>query len=87
MNYEKVNKLSKELAIERENRNKQIIQQLALQEKNYWEIGQEFGISKQQVLNIAKKFNLRFPMRKGTKKHQNYLARLGTSIRKAKAKK
>ena len=57
-------------------RNEKLLQEAVLQNKNYEELGKDFGLSKERVKQILYKYGVRLPMMKGTKKYENWVSRM-----------
>lgn len=65
-------------------RNEKLLQEAVLQNKNYKELGIEFGISNERVKQILHRYGIRLPMMKGTKKYENWVKRM-SEARKGKS--
>jgi len=83
---DRIKQLKKVLKERINERNKAILQQAVLGEKNYEELAEEFGVSKQRIKQILRKFHIKVPLVKGMKKYNTWKKRISKSRKGSKKK-
>jgi predicted DNA-binding protein YlxM (UPF0122 family) len=80
---DRIENLKKELQKKIVKRNKAILQEAVLGEKNYQEIADKFRVSRQRIKQILRKFHIKVPLEKGMKKYEIWRKRISKSRKKS----